>query len=146
MDQGVFIPPPVPYVSIPAGESRTGASGSDPAQFAMGDHKHPRLTSATIVSLDGSGLATATFTRTFATMPSVDLTPITPGGTQPVALQVDSWVMSGSDYVGCVVKGYRGSVTLLNLGIITTGLNLNAFGGSASGVTVSVIALQNSTV
>ena len=143
---GMFVPPPSPYISVPSGETRAGNAGTDAAMFAMGDHKHPRLTSATIVNLDGSGLATATFTRTFTTMPSVDLTPITPGGTQPVALQVDSWVMSGSDYAGCVVKGYRGSPTLLNLGIITTGLTLNAFAGSASGVTVSVIALQNSAV
>lgn len=143
---GMFVPPPSPYASIPAGESRMGDAGNDANQFAMGGHKHPRLTSATIVTLDGSGFATATFTRSFTAMPSVDLTPITPGGTQPVTLQVDSWVMSGSDYVGCVVKGYRGSTTLLNLGLVTTGLTLNAFAGSASGVTVSVIALQNSAV
>lgn len=119
--------------------------------FAMGDHKHPRLTSATLVTLDGSGLATATFTRTFANMPSVDLTAIVPGGTQPVALQVESWVMTGADYSGCVVRGYRGqttslaAVTVLGVSVAVGGQTLNAF-AAAPGVMVSVIALQNSAV
>jgi hypothetical protein len=152
MAQSTSVPPPMPADATPSSESRTGSVGATSDRFARADHQHPRLTSATIVTLDGSGLATATFTRSFPVEPSVDLTPIAPGGTQPVALQVDSWVMTGPDYTGCIVRGYRGApttlaaVSVVGISVAVGSQTVNPFSGSASGVRVSVIALQNSAV
>lgn len=146
MTQATSVPPPMPADSTPSSESRMGAVGSQSERYARADHQHPRLTSATTHTLDASGLATVTFTRTFATEPAVDLTPIAPGGTQPVILQVDSWIMSGGTYTGCVVKGYRLNTLPATLTLLTALVNFSISSGSVNGVRVSVIALQNSAV
>lgn len=147
MSQSTSVPPPMPADTAPPGESRTGAVGATSDRFARADHQHPRLTSATIVTLDGTNTATVTFTRTFAVEPSIDLTPIAPGGTQPVILQVDSWVQDGGGlYTGCVIRGYRMNTLPATLTLLTALVNFSVSSGSASGVRVSVIALQNSAV
>lgn len=138
----VTIPPPTPSMVTPSTELTGGSAGSDPLRFAMGDHRHPRLTSVTKSTLDGSGLATVTFTRSFATEPGVVLTAIAPGGTQPVTLQVQSWVQSGSDYTGCIIKGYRAQTLPAVIALLSALINYDIFAGSASGVGVSVIAVQ----
>lgn len=131
-----------PAMSAPPSEVTGGAAGADALHFAMGDHRHPRLTSVTKSTLDGSGLATVTFTRSFTAEPGVVLTPIAPGGTQPVMLQVQSWVTDGGNYVGCVIKGYRGRPLPVVLALLSALLNYDVFAGAASGVGVSVIAVQ----
>lgn len=143
---------PIPADFVPPGEKTGGSVGADSVMYARADHQHPRLTSATIVTLDSNGLATVAFTRSFPVEPSVDLTPIAPGGTQPVALQVDSWVMTGADYTGCIVKGFRGqsttlaAVTVVGISVAVGSQTVNPFSApAASGVRVSVIALQTST-
>lgn len=149
---------PSAETSLPSVESKDGAAGPDMTKFTAGKHSHPRLTSATIVTLDAGGLSTATFTRSFANEPSIDLTPIAPGGAQPVALQVESWVRevvsptpSGA-YVGCVVKGFRAApttlaaVTVATVSVAVGAQTVTPFSGPAAGVRVSVIALQNSAV
>lgn len=138
-----FIPPQIkPSTTAPSSEVTGGSSGSDPRAFSMGDHRHPRLTSVTKATLDGSGLATVTFTRSFANEPGVVLTAIAPGGTQPVTLQVQSWVQTGANYTGCVVKGYRAQTLPAVIALLSALLNYDIFAGSASGVGVSVIAVQ----
>jgi len=131
-----------PYQSVPPSEVTGGYSGAASTQYAMGDHRHPRLTSVSKVTLDGSGLATVTFTRSFAAEPGVVLTAIAPGGSQPVAMQVDSWITTGTDYTGCVVKGYRMRPLPAVLALLSALLNYDVCAGSASGVGVSVIAVQ----
>ena len=129
-------------MTSPSSEQTGGSAGSVAGQFAMGDHRHPRLTSVTKSTLAGDGTATVAFTRSFTTEPGLVLTPIAPGGTQPVALQVDSWVMTGADYTGCVIKGYRMRPLPSVLALLSALLNYDVCAGSASGVGVSVIAVQ----
>lgn len=145
---------PTPASNTPMAEKTGGAVGGA-AQFARADHQHPRLTSVTIGQLGTGGVSPAiTFTRTFASEPGVNLTPIAPGGTQPVMLQVESWVRStmsptpSGDYIGCVVKGYRAQNLPTLTGLLTnvvaalSGFNPNA--GSALGVRFSCIAVARS--
>lgn len=138
---------PAAATTAPKGEARSAGIGAQSMKYALEDHQHPRLTSATIVTLDATNTATVTFTRTFAVEPSIDLTPIAPGGTQPVILQVDSWVQDGGGlYTGCVIRGYRMNTLPATLTLLTALVNFSVSSGSASGVRVSVIALQNSAV
>lgn len=147
MAQSTSVPPPMPADTTPSSESRNGAVGATSDRFARADHQHPRLTSATIATLDGANTATVNFTRTFAVEPSIDLTPIAPGGTQPVILQVDSWIQDGGGlYTGCVIRGYRMNTLPATITLLTALVNFSVSSGSASGVRVSVIALQNSAV
>ncbi len=131
-----------PMMNSPLSEATGGSAGASPQMFSMGDHRHPRLTSVTKSTLDGSGLATVTFTRSFANEPGVVLTPIAPGGTQPVMMQVQSWTMNAGLYVGCVVKGYRSRPLPSVIALLSALLNYDMCAGDASGVGVSVIAVQ----
>ncbi len=150
---------PTAAIGTPMAEKTGGAVGGMANQFARADHQHPRLTSVTIGQLGAAGVSgTLTFTRPFAAEPGVVLTPIAPGGTQPVMLQVDSWVRAtmtpapAGDYVGCVVKGYRGQLLpTLSLGALLTAVigalsGVNPAGGSAAGVRFSCIAVARSDV
>lgn len=138
---------PAPANTAPKSEARNAGIGAQAMKYALEDHQHPRLTSATIVTLDGANTATVNFTRTFAVEPSIDLTPIAPGGTQPVILQVDSWITDGSGlYTGCVIRGYRMNTLPATIALLTALISFSVSSGSASGVRVSVIALQNSAV
>ncbi len=138
---------PTPATVPPGGETTSAAVGAQANKYALEDHRHPRLTSATIVTLGAGNTATATFTRTFAVEPSIDLTAIAPGGTQPVILQVDSWVQDGNGaYTGCVIRGYRMNTLPATIALLTALISFSVTSGSASGVRVSVIALQNSAV
>ncbi len=147
-----FAPPvPVPSNVLPSPEKTGAAIGTDMQMYALPDHQHPRLTSATQVTLDANGLATVVFTRSFPAEPAVDLTPIAPGGTQPVTLQVDSFVMTGANYTGCIIKGFRGqattlaAVTVVGISVAVGAQTVTPFSApAASGVRVSVIALMNS--
>lgn len=144
---------PVMATSIPLAEKTGGAAGAVPGEYSDAAHQHPRLTSATKVTLDASGVATATFTRSFSTEPTVDLTPIMPG--QACLMQVDGWIRevmtptpSGA-YVGCVVRGYKvgtqtlAAVTVLSISVAVGSQVVNLL-SPANGVGVSVIALQSS--
>jgi hypothetical protein len=54
----------------PPPEANTPAPGTG-GMAARDDHKHPRLSSATVQSLDANGEAVVSFTRAFAAMPAV---------------------------------------------------------------------------
>jgi hypothetical protein len=114
------------------------------------DHIHPRLSSATVSSLDSTAHATVMFTRTFTTTPCVQCLLVeTPDG-QPVIFKVESWVMNGALYSGCVLKGYRSSILpslsgILLIGPLLTALaNYNVFGGSAANAQFCCLAIQAS--
>jgi len=118
---------------------------------AREDHQHPRLTSATVQALDGAGLATVPFTRTFATLPAVTCLLYEATAAQPVVFKVRSWIQDANgNYTGCVVQGVRASLLPalsgigLLTGLITALSNLNVFGGSAAGAQFCCIALQPS--
>lgn len=153
---GVSIPQP--YTATPGSEKTGGDAGTDPTQFAMGNHQHPRLTATATGTLNGVGEAAITFTRSFPSKPAVALLLVEQADNQPVEFKVKSWVLSDSDYVGCVIKGYRlqglptiapvsGLLTAVITGVnaIVTALSgFNITSGNASGAEYSFIALQQS--
>lgn len=146
-----MVPPPGMATYTPLGESRIGAAGDDPATFSDGKHQHPRMSSSTPVTLDGTGSGTVTFSRSFPTEPLPAFARMPGGTTGPSIFEVESWVMSGSDYVGANVKGYRLSppvtqtaATVLGISLVISGQPIVTY-GPASGAKVSVIMLPNST-
>lgn len=127
-------------------------SAGSTGMAAREDHKHPRLTSATVQTLDGSGVATVMFTRSFASLPAVTCLLYEATAAQPVVFKVRGWVQdAGGSYTGCQAQGVRASLlpSLSGIGLLTgliTALsNLNVFGGSAAGAQFCCIALQPST-
>lgn len=128
---------------LPLSEAGTARSGSE-GLATRADHQHPRLTSATTGVLNASGEATVVFTRTFPTKPSVSILYSETADGQPVVFKVKSWVQTGSDYTGCVIKGYRSTTVPQNLATLLLGAVFNLFAGSASGVEYSLIAVQAS--
>lgn len=90
--------------------------------------------------LDASGLATVLFSKGFDTQPAVALAAIAPGGTQPVILSVDSWIMSGGQFTGVVVKGYRTRPLPAVIALLSGLVNYDVAAGSAVGVAVSAVA------
>jgi len=114
------------------------------------DHTHPRLTSTTVQTLGSGGDVPIAFTRSFPTMPGVVCTAYKASDSLPVSFEVKSWVMDGTNYVGCVVHGNKaqalpaltGIVLLLNL--IPLLANFNPFAGDAAGTQFSCIAIQAS--
>jgi len=156
---------PKPATTTPSAEALGGNPGTDPAKYAQEGHQHPRLTSTTYATLDGSGQATVTFSRSFANKPGINLTETdATTGSQPLVLRGIAWVQDGSSrYIGVTIQGQRaqmlptinplsGLLTLVS-GVVT-GVNTivgqltgyNIFGGSAAGATVSVIAVARSDV
>lgn len=133
----------------PAPEAVAALPGSG-QQASRDDHKHPRLTSATIQTLDASGLASITFTRSFTSLPAVTCLLYESSDAQPVVFKVKSWTVVNSIYTGCVIQGYRSSILPALSGILLIGplisalANFNVFGGSASGAQFCCIALQPS--
>lgn len=135
--------------NAPVAEVIVPAAGAMPTA-SRGDHAHPRLTSATIATLDANGEAIVAFTRSFATMPAVGCLLIEASDSQPIVFKVKSWTQNAGLYTGCTIKGYRSSVLPTLSGIILIGplitalANFNVFGGSAAGAQFSCVALQTS--
>lgn len=128
--------PPIVEANAP----ETGVGG----MAARNDHRHERLTSTATGTLNGSAEATITFTRSFATKPSVVICYVESADNQPIICKVKSWTMSGSDYVGCVIKGYRLQQLPAVLTLLTQLLNFNVAGGTAVGAEYSFIAVASS--
>lgn len=115
------------------------------------DHKHPRLSSATVSTLNASSEATLSFSRAFTTVPCVQCLLIEAADNQPVVFKVKSWVQDAqNNYTGCVIRGYRSSILPSLSGILLIGplisslANYNVFGGSASGAQFCCLAIQPS--
>lgn len=133
-----------PSNQIPLSEATT-ATGGALTMASAADHQHPRLSSSSRATLDGSGLATVTYTRSFSAKPAITLTAINPSG-RPVLLEVQSDVTDGGgNYIGCVVHGYRNQNLPAVLTLLSALINFDVFGASAAGVEVNVIAIQAST-
>jgi hypothetical protein len=115
------------------------------------DHKHPRLSSATVQTLDANGEAVVAFTRSFAALPAVTCLLYESSDAQPVVFKVKAWTRDAqNNYTGCTIKGVRSSilpslsgVTLLT-GLIAALANFNVFGGSAAGAQFCCLAIQPS--
>jgi len=175
MADGVSFPPvditsiqnaiPKPASTAPLSEKTGAATGAVTTRYALEDHQHPRLTSTIYATLDGSGQATVTFSRTFVNKPGLNLTETdATSASQPLVLRGLSWVRDGNGlYTGVTIQGQRaqmlpqinplsGAITLLS-GLLTAVNSVfaqltsyNIFGASASGATVSVIAIARSDV
>lgn len=147
-----YTPSPTPLATTaPVSESTIPVIGSVEAA-ARSDHQHPRLTSTTMVTLDANNEAVVTFTRTFSKKPGLAITFEESVDGMPISFKVKTWATDGSgNYTGCVIKGYRATLLPTLSGIILIGplisalSNLNIFGGSAQGISVSVIAVQQSS-
>lgn len=156
---------PQPANAPPKAEMTGGATGSQSDRYALEDHQHPRLTSTTYATLDSSGTATVSFTRAFTNKPGLNLTEVdSAAGSQPLVLRGSSWVQDTSGkYIGVTIIGSRArflptinplSGTLSLLTSVVSGVNsvfatlthYDIFGGSASGASVSVIAVARSDV
>jgi hypothetical protein len=115
------------------------------------DHKHARLSSATVSTLNASSEATVSFSRTFAAVPCVQCMLVEAADNQPVVFKVKQWVQDAqSNYIGCIVRGYRSSILPSLSGVLLIGplisalANFNVFGGSASGAQFCCLAIQPS--
>lgn len=135
---------PAPANAAPVAEAVSAAAGSADSRFAMQDHAHPRLSSATIATLDASGAATVTFSRSFSAEPCAVLTAIGTGAAQPTSVEVTSWIKTGANWTGAVIKGYRAQRLPAVLTLLSALLNYDIFGASASGTRVSCVFLMPS--
>lgn len=137
--------------NAPPAETVSPAAGAG-GMASRDDHKHPRLSSATVSTLNASGEAVIAFTRLFAAMPVVICTLYEAADSQPIVFKVKTWAQDGNgNYTGCTIKGYR-SATLpamsgltLVTSLVTALGNFNVFGGSAAGAQFCCLALQPST-
>lgn len=135
----------------PPGEAVAPAPGSG-SMASRDDHKHPRLSSATVQTLNASGEAVIVFTRSFTAMPAVQCLLYELADNQPVVFKVKTWTQDAQgNYIGCTIKGVRSSIlpalsgiTLLT-GLITALANFNVFGGSAAGAQFCCLAIQPSS-
>lgn len=144
--------------TVPSAEAVSPAAGTmDMASRA--DHKHERLTSAQNVTLDANGMATITFSRTFAAEPVIVFGALGTG-TAPVPDFRGEFIKTGAIYTGLTVYGQRnrslptiaplsGGIVLLanlitGLNTILTGLSGFAPYEAAAGSRVSVTAIQAS--
>lgn len=125
--------------AMPPAEATTPTPGSA-SKASRDDHRHPRLTSSHGgQTLDGSGTAVITFTRTFDTEPSIVITGKTIGGAMP-ALFDYTLIQANGLYTGVTVKGYKGQAVAVSI----LGTNVNAFAGNPAGLSFSLIAIQAS--
>lgn len=153
---------PQPATVIPAREAIGGGMGTSDKKFAMEDHQHPRLSSATYATLNASGQAAITFSRTFTNKPGLVLNETdAAANSQPLVLRGLAWTMDAQNrYTGVTIQGMRaqqlpalspvaGLLTAVIGGIntaLTALTGFNVFGGTASGATISVIAIGRSDV
>lgn len=128
----------------PKAEGGIATPGEVP-EIPRQDHQHPRLTSTANGTLNAQGEATITFTRVFATKPSVITLYVEAADGQPVVFKVKSWAQNGQGgYTGCVIKGYRSQTIPTNLVTLLLGGVFNLFNGSASGVEYTLVAVTPS--
>ncbi len=145
-------PPPIqPFTLTPGSEKTGGDAGNDPTQFAMGNHQHPRPSSAANVTLDSNGIVAVNFTRTFDVEPVAFCSPIGIFGSSPPEAHVESWIMTGPLYTGANLRGTRqasqnlAAVTVLGVSVAVGGQSVGPLNTSpAAGVRFSCIFLQPS--
>lgn len=136
--------------TAPTPEATAPAAGSG-GMASRDDHKHPRLSSASVSMLNASGEAAMTFSRSFTAMPAVMCLLIEAADSQPVVFKVKTWTQDAqNNYTGCTIKGSRSSILPALSGILLIGplisslANFNVFGGSAAGAQFCCVAIQPS--
>lgn len=132
---------PQPSDVIPPADTVTGAIGIDVSRYQLADAARPRLSRAKLISLDGTGAGT--FDYSSLPMPANStamVAPVYSGSGIPKCWTVGA-ASTTSVSIKCVVEN---ATTLLNLSIITAGLNLNINTGSLSGLQANVVVLPPS--
>lgn len=126
---------PQPGSTIPT-EIVGGTAGVATATFMRSDAKPSRITRSVVVTTDGSGNFSVTWSTALSSAPVVDLTWVN-SAAMPITCELTT------DPTTTTVAGRckQSQSTALNLSIITAGLTLNPFNAGASGVKVHVIAI-----
>lgn len=143
---------PQAATTAPRSEATSATVGAQAMKYAREDHQHPRITSSRNLTLDANGEGVATFTRAFSTEPVAAFAQIT-GVAGPCIFQIVSWIMTGSDYTGANIKGWKmegpsqtlASVTIVGISAAVGSQNITKY-GPAAGVRVSVVMLPDSGV
>lgn len=130
--------------NAPSLETVAPAAGAG-SMAARDDHKHPRLSSATVSVLGAAGEVEINFTREFTAMPAVTCLLIEAADNQPVVFKVKSWTMNGPNYAGCIIKGYRMQTLPSVLTLLTQLVSFNIAGGMAVGAQFCCLAIQPSS-
>jgi hypothetical protein len=129
--------------TTPLAEAGTAAAGNM-ATAARGDHRHPRLSSTFSGTLDGNGLATLTFTRTFSSVPGLTVIAIENDNNPSSEFKIKTWTTDGNgNYTGCVIYGSRPRAlpaSLVLLSALSNFLPVQA----AAGVAFTGFAIQPS--
>lgn len=138
---------PVASTQTPMSEAVAGAVGDDAHKFVQQGHQHPRVSSVIYGTTAANGRATITFTRSFSAKPGMVYAE--EGGSaadaaQPAIFKTESWVMTGANYTGCVVRGWRSQAIPQNLVSLLIGAVFNLFGATASGISFSAVAIARS--
>lgn len=103
--------------------------------------------------LDAQGVGSTTFSRPFASEPLPNLT-LMPGGIAgPCIFEVTSWIMTGPNYTGANIKGYKlaapsqtlAAVSVVGISVAVGGQTITTY-GPAAGAKVSVVMLPDSGV
>lgn len=97
---------PKPATTAPPPVALQGSAGIS-TEYALKDHTHEARTQRRVVTLDGNGLATWTFSKPFDNKPSMNYMVFQPTGTGKVVVDAVEWVMSGTKFVGVKVSGSR---------------------------------------
>lgn len=98
-------------------------------------------------TIAANGTVTIAFGREFIAEPTIALAVIENSGDQPVTLNVVSWTRVGGttgNYTGCVVRAWRAQILPSVLATLLGGFNV--FGGTATGVRVSLTATERTDV
>lgn len=124
----------------------SGVAGTD-TKVPKADHQHPPVRSATVVTLNASGTAVVTYTRSFDSPPCFVPVAINPSG-RPVQVEVVSDIQDANGkYIGANIRGYRSQLLpslsgIVLLGNLITAIgNFDVLGGSAAGVQIRFVAL-----
>lgn len=125
--------PPAPASTIPQSELVSGSVGTS-TDYMRADARLPRITRVAIVTTDGSGNWSVTWSSALAATPVVLAIPVS-SGTQPVMC-----VVATASTTTATGKCWVGQTTVLNLSIVTAGLTLNPNANAAS-MSVQVLAI-----
>jgi hypothetical protein len=152
MAQGSNVPPPMPSDIVPSSEG-AGGIGSSTVMFARADHQHPRITSSRPLTLNASGQGVATFSKPFTNEPVPTFSQMPGGVAGPCIFAVESWIMTGDEYTGANIRGWKlaaptqtlASVNVVGIAVTVGGQSITTY-GPAAGAKVSVIMLPDSGV
>ena len=135
----VTYPPAQPGDTVPPPEVVGGQIGAQ-VLYARADHTHPRITRATTCTLDAAGTCSITWASPLPTAPVIGMSPVNPTAAQAIMCNTTATPTTTTVSIKCWVI----QTTLLNLSIITAGLNLVPATTASAGTVIQVIALQTS--